>query len=186
MLELLSGLDESLFHAINGAWPSGDTMMWWTSKPLAWAPLYVLLIIAVLKKYKSRASRLLVLAGVGITVGLCDLVSARVLKPTAERLRPSHRVEFVDSIHLYERADGIVYKGGKYSFVSSHAANHMGVAIFLGAVLSGWLWWLVLWAVVIGYSRIHLGVHFPGDVICGWMVGAGLGAVVFNVIRRRL
>ena len=54
MLELLSGLDESLFHAINGAWPSGDTMMWWASKPLAWAPLYVLLIIAVLKKYKSK------------------------------------------------------------------------------------------------------------------------------------
>ena len=69
MLELLSGLDESLFHAINGAWPSGDTMMWWASKPLAWSPLYLLLIIAVLKKYKSRDSRLLILAGIVITVG---------------------------------------------------------------------------------------------------------------------
>ena len=75
-----------------------------------------------------------------------DVLSSRILKPTSERLRPSHREEFVDTIHLYERSDGTYYKGGKWSFVSGHAANHMGVSIFMGAVLcggfvlGGWMW----------------------------------------------
>ena len=192
MLEFLCGLDEGLFHAINGAWPAGDTLIWWTSKPLAWTPLYLVLAYAVCKKYSQTSSRLFVLLGLVICIGVNDVLSSRILKPTSERLRPSHREEFVDTIHLYERSDGTYYKGGKWSFVSGHAANHMGAAIFMGAVLcggfvlGGWMWGLIAWALLIGYSRVHLGVHFPGDVLCGWLVGGAVGACVFKTISRRI
>ena len=192
MLEFLCGIDEGLFHAINGAWPSGDTLMWWASKPTAWIPLYLVLVFAVYKKYSQRSSRLFILLGIIVCVGVNDVLSSRILKPTSERLRPSHRVEFENSIHLYQRSDGTFYKGGKWSFVSGHASNHMGAAIFMGAVLcgglcmGGWMWGLIVWALLIGYSRVHLGVHFPGDVICGWIVGGAIGASTFKAISRRI
>ena len=192
MIEFLCGLDEGLFKAINGAWPAGDTLMWWTSKPLVWAPLYLVLVYAVCKKYSQTSSRLFVLLGLFICIGISDVLSSRILKPISERLRPSHREEFVDTIHLYKRTDGTYYKGGKWSFVSSHAANHMSVAIFMGAVLccgfvlEGWMWGLIAWALLIGYSRVHLGVHFPGDVLFGWLVGGTVGAGVFKAVSRRI
>jgi undecaprenyl-diphosphatase len=192
VLEWLSAIDEGVFHAMNGAWPGGDTIMWWVSNPFVWTPLYVGIGLALRRKYGTdktgRSKRVLILVGLLVCVGLTDLLSSRVLKPTAARLRPSHRVEFVDSISLYEKPDGTVYKGGKYSFVSGHAANHMCIAVLAGILLGGgiWLWFLIGWALLIGYSRIHLGVHFPGDVICGWMVGASIGGMVYNVLKSRI
>ena len=192
MLELINGFDESLFHAINGAWPAGDTLMWWASKPIAWTPLYIILIIAIARKYSHWSNRLLILLSVVVCIGLNDTLSSHIFKPATQRVRPSHRVDFEEKIHLYEQDDGSFYKGGKYSFFSGHASNHMGLAVLFGAFLCGgvagcrWMWGLLVWAILIGYSRVHLGVHFPGDVLCGWIVGAIIGGGIFKIVKPRL
>ena len=115
--------------------------MWWVSNPFVWPPVYMGIGLALRKKFGAdktgRAKRVLILVGLLVCVGITDLLSSRVLKPTAARLRPSHRVEFVDTISLYEKSDGTVYKGGKYSFVSGHAANHMCIAVLAGVLLGG-------------------------------------------------
>lgn len=187
MLDTLNDIDVAIFRALNGSLTSLDTVMWWASQPLAWTPLYLVMVWAIWKKFDSSTKRISVFIGLLVCIGLTDLLSARVIKPTAARLRPSHQVELASDIHLHQFEDGSFYKGGKFSFVSSHAANHMGVAVFCGLILGGgWLLWLVVWALLIGYSRVHLGVHFPGDVLCGWMLGAVAGGFVYSKIKTRL
>lgn len=185
MLSALNEFDTWLFLALNGAWPALDTAMWWVSKPLFWTPLYVAMVWAVGQRLGWRRPLALFAVCVGLCVTGTDIVSARVLKPNVARLRPSHEPALVDQVHLVEERPGEWYRGGKYSFVSSHAANHMGVAVLFGGLLGGaWGWGLLAWALLIGFSRIHLGVHYPGDVLGGFVVGWGIGALALAVARR--
>ena len=185
MLSALNEFDTWLFLALNGAWPALDTAMWWVSKPLFWIPLYVAMIWAAGQRLGWGRPLALFAVCVGLCVTGTDVISARVLKPNVARLRPSHEPALVDQVHLVEERPGEWYRGGKYSFVSSHAANHMGVAVLFGGLLGGaWVWGLLAWALLIGFSRIHLGVHYPGDVLGGFVVGWGIGALALAVALR--
>lgn len=185
MLEALNDLDTTLFLALNGSLPSLDRAMWWVSQPLFWMPLYVVMVWScksVLGTWKQRA---MVAACLVLCVAGTDAISARVLKPSVERLRPSHEPSLAGQVHLLQERPGELYRGGRYGFVSSHAANHMGVAVFFSGLLGGgWTWGLLAWAFLIGYSRIHLGVHYPGDVLGGFVVGWGVGSLAWVLARR--
>ena len=185
MIDALSAMDTSLFLALNGAFPALDGVMWWVSEPLFWTPLYVALMVASARRLGMGRPLAVFAACVALCVTGTDVVSARVLKPSVERLRPSHEPSLADQIHLVEERPGELYRGGRFGFVSSHAANHMGVAVLFGMLLGGaWSWWLLAWACLIGLSRIHLGVHYPGDVLGGFIVGWGIGATAWMLARR--
>ena len=187
MISQLIQWDYELFRWLNTPWPGGDAAMWAVSGWVIWLPLYAFLIYKLWLKARKRPTRMAaVVLGLMVCVAGTDLFSARIMKPGFERLRPSHRAELRDEIHLVTPpGETTPYKGGRFGFVSSHAANHTGIAVFVGLLLGGgpWLISLFAWALLIGYSRIYLGVHFPADVAVGTLVGALWGGAIYLMSR---
>ena len=177
----LMNLDERLFLWLNGLHADWlDPMMVAATDIRTWIPLYLLLLFLVFKHYRWRG--FWVILGLALVVLCSDQLSAHVCKPLFHRLRPCHNPELEGLIHL---PNGMA--GGKYGFVSSHAANTFAVATFITAALRGryrWVGWLVFgWAIISSYSRIYLGVHYPGDILAGAALGAIIGLIIWKLLR---
>ena len=117
-------------------------------------------------------------------VAVLDQISSSLIKPLVARLRPSHTPLVANMLHYVND-----YHGGKFGFVSGHATNTVGIAVFLGLIYHSRLirWSLFFFALFMCYSRIYLGVHYPGDIICGALMGAlGAWATVCLLRRRHL
>lgn len=183
MIEYLNSLDTQLFLYLNGLHNSFfDPIMYWFSHKLIWIPMYLLIAFFILKKYKMQGVVMLIF--IGFLIALCDQTASNLIKNTVQRLRPSHEPTLAGLIHLSKAG-----AGGLYGFVSSHAANAFGLATFLGFVLDNRFkilkYWLFTWAILVSYSRIYNGVHYPGDVIVAGLIGALLGwamAVLYKFI----
>ncbi len=178
MLETVASLDRDLFLFLNGLHADWlDSIMYFISGKLEWIPLYILLIGVIIYKYKWQS--IPILLAVGLTFFITDRFTAGFMKPFFERLRPSHNPALQGLIHYING-----YKGGIYGFASSHAASTFGLATILWRIMKKdfkWIKWLFLWATVVSYSRIYLGVHYPGDLFVGMLVGLVAGFIVSKI-----
>jgi undecaprenyl-diphosphatase len=173
---MLERFDQQVFLFINSSnSPFFDQVMHAISGRLIWAPLYLAILIYLGIKYKRKFLIILIFTILAIT--LSDQASV-VLKNLTQRLRPCNDPSLTGLVHLINGECG-----GLFSFVSSHAANSFNVA-FLSLLLIKKRWYsinIIVWATVIGYSRIYLGVHYPGDVICGYLLGAFIGWGIYSL-----
>ena len=175
----IEAIDSRLFLVLNG-WHTGwlDTVMVAITGMWPWIPLYILLLYMVFKQYGRRGWW--VLLAVAVVILCTDQLSAHVCKPLFHRLRPCFNPELEGLVHLPKGLPG-----GQYGFVSSHAANTFGVAAFLTAALrKGYRsvgWWLYAWALVSSYSRIYIGVHYPGDILAGAVLGVLVGLIIWRL-----
>jgi undecaprenyl-diphosphatase len=175
---MLGHLDQQLFLFLNSLnSPFWDRFMWIISAILTWIPLYLAILIALAVRYKRKFLVLVLMIIISIT--LSDQISV-IIKNSVRKPRPSHEPAISGLVHIVNN-----YRGGSYGFVSSHAANCFTVAVLsLLLIRKRWFTFSILfWAMVVSYSRIYLGVHYPGDVILGSLLGITIGWGIFKLYK---
>ncbi len=175
---MIERYDQQLLLLINSHnSPFWDNIMYAISGKLIWVPLYLAILMVLWLRYRRKLLVIILLIAVAIT--LSDQVSV-LIKASVQRLRPCHEPALEGLVHLVRNKCG-----GAYGFVSSHAANSFTVAILsLLLIKNRWFTgFIIFWAATIGYSRIYLGVHYPGDVVAGSLLGilTGWGIILLYV-----
>ncbi len=179
-MEQLLQFDTDLLLAING-WHSlfFDNFMWNISEKLTWIPLYIVLIACLVKRY-GKQSIWFVLA-FGACVGLADFISSGIIKELVMRPRPTREPDLEGVLHLVNG-----YRSGRYGFVSSHAANTVSICLLFSLIWRDWraTLSLSLFAALNCYSRMYLGVHYPGDILGGLMVGTLVALGIYAILQK--
>jgi undecaprenyl-diphosphatase len=173
MIEKLIQWDMDLLLFLNGCnSPFFDDIMRYVSQPLTWIPAYILLLYFCIRYYKKQT--FIIILFVALLILITDQVSVQLFKNIFHRLRPSNEPQLEGLVHIVNG-----YKGGDFGFVSSHATNYFGIAVFFSVLLERNLRFFTVISLfvagLISYSRIYLGVHYPGDVICGAILGSLIG-----------
>lgn len=176
MIEQLKSLDTNLFLFLNGKHNAFfDVVMYWASDMLFWFPFYAALAVIIVKYYRKQS--IVIFISIAVLITLSDQTASHLIKNTVQRLRPSHEPALQGLVHLSKAGPG-----GQYGFVSSHAANVFALTAFLFLLLPqkfNWLkYTLFSWAVLVSYSRIYNGVHYPADVIVAALLGITLAWLI--------
>lgn len=186
MIETLEAIDRSIVQTIN-SWhtPFLDEFMWIVSGKFTWVPLYLLFVFLFIKQFGVKKTIVFTICGV-LVVAISDLTSVHLFKNVFERYRPSHNALLTDHLHFYQFENGEFYKGGQFGFVSSHAANFVGICAYVLFILKNvfkfLLPLLIVCIALVLLSRIYLGVHYLSDVLVGSGVGILSAFIVFRFV----
>ena len=177
-------LDTELFLFLNGLHVDWlDPVMTFISGKITWLPFYLVLLFLVIKNYKKQS--IIIIIGIVLLILCSDQVSSSIFKPLFERPRPCHNEAIKDLVYL---PNG--HCGGAYGFISSHACNTFALAVFITQLLKKYYskigWVMYIWAAMVAYSRIYMGVHYPGDVIVGSLVGILIGVLIVFGVKKTL
>ncbi len=186
-MNFITNLDTELFLFLNGLHVDWlDPVMTFISGKITWAPFYLVLLFLIIKQYKRQS--ILIIIGVILLIVCSDQISSHVFKPIFERPRPCHNEAIKDLVYL---PNG--HCGGAYGFISSHACNCFALAVFITHLLKRYYkkiaWVMFIWASLVAYSRIYMGVHYPGDVVVGVIVGMLIGIItsmLYDIISRKV
>ena len=147
-----------------------------------WVPMYVAIWYVMLRNFSWKVA-VLALVAVALTTVFADQVCATLIRPYVERMRPSNLQNPIsEMVHIVNN-----HRGGRYGFPSCHAANTFGLAFFLFFLFRkrALALFIMAWAVLTCYSRIYLGVHYPGDLLAGSIVGL-MGAYLMHLLFVRV
>ncbi|WP_244825564.1 phosphatase PAP2 family protein [Carboxylicivirga linearis] len=180
MIPTLIEIDKDLLMFLNSHFSTyWDNFFWMFTSKEVWIPLYLSIAYVLFKNHGIKG--LVTLLFFGLLVALCDQISTNVFKEGFERLRPSHDEELKYLVHLINGK-----RGGSYGFVSSHATNSFGLAMLSSLLFRNKAYTFIIfaWAAINSYSRIYMGVHFPGDIIGGCLLGIILARIVYEIYLR--
>jgi membrane-associated phospholipid phosphatase len=180
MIDQLVQFDRDLFFAINNGLSNGffDWLMPILRNRYTWVLLYIFIIVFSIKNYGKQG--FIMILFLVMTFGLSDFISSSVIKPNVERLRPCNETE------IKTKVNNLVDCGTGYSFPSSHATNHFGIAVFL--IMMFYHKWKVilpigiLWAASISFAQIYVGVHYPIDILTGSLLGSSIGLGMSKIL----
>jgi len=176
MLDYLIQLDTQLLewvHAhLHSSW--SDAIVPYLRNKYVWIPVYVFILGFMLFNFRTKG--VIWVLGLLFVVGLVDTTSSKFIKHSVKRLRPCHTEQ------VQEHLDLLVPCGGLYSFTSSHAANHFGMSFFifftLGRVIKRIKWPVLIWAALVSFAQVYVGVHYPLDILGGSIVGFVIGGAL--------
>ena len=182
LLSMLKAMDTMVFLTVNSHHNAYfDSVMWLVSGKLIWVPMYVSLFFVLLKNYSYKVVFAILLA-IGVVILFTDSFTAQVIRPWVCRLRPSNLDNPMSSmVHIVDD-----YRGGAYGFPSNHASNTWGLAFFITFLFRRYklTFFFFLWALLVCYSRMYLGVHYFGDLLIGGLLALAGASTVFYVFRK--